>query len=91
MYFKKVMGKKHRYEGTKAFLKGRKPGLFVNFGKFPYYWIGICIPNKDPDPDPELPNERIRLQNTEFRTTQCRPAILIFSTLRLFLVFYKKN
>ncbi len=22
-------------EGTKAFLKGRKPGLFFNFGQFP--------------------------------------------------------
>jgi hypothetical protein len=32
-------------EGTKAFLKGRKPGLFVNFGQFPCYWTRIRIPN----------------------------------------------
>jgi hypothetical protein len=25
--------KKHTYEGTEGFLKGRKPGLFVNFGQ----------------------------------------------------------
>jgi hypothetical protein len=29
------MGQKRAYEGTKAFLKGRIPGLFVNFGKVP--------------------------------------------------------
>jgi hypothetical protein len=38
------------YEGTKAFLKSRKPGLFVNFVQFPCSWIQICIPNTDPDP-----------------------------------------
>jgi hypothetical protein len=26
---------KHTYDGTKVFLKGRKPGLMVNFGQFP--------------------------------------------------------
>jgi hypothetical protein len=36
-----VIGQKHPYEGKKAFSKGRKPGLFVNFGQLP-----------DPDPDP---------------------------------------
>ncbi len=42
------------YEGTKAFLKGRKPepGLFVtgNFGQFPCSWIQTCITNEDQDP-----------------------------------------
>jgi hypothetical protein len=28
----------------KDFLKGRKPGLFVNFGKFPCSWIRMRIP-----------------------------------------------
>ncbi len=31
-------------------LKGRKPGLFLNFGQFPCSWIRIRIPNTDPDP-----------------------------------------
>ncbi len=43
MYLKKVRGQKRTYEGTKAFLKGRKPGLFVNFGQFPCSWIQIRI------------------------------------------------
>jgi hypothetical protein len=29
--------KKHTCEGTTALLKGRKPGLFLNFGKFPCF------------------------------------------------------
>jgi hypothetical protein len=43
--------KKHTYEGAKDFLKGRKPGLCVNFGQFRCSWIriGIRIPNTDPD------------------------------------------
>jgi hypothetical protein len=32
-------------------LKGRKPGLFVNFGQFPCSWTWIRIPNIDPDPE----------------------------------------
>jgi hypothetical protein len=36
-------------KGAEAFLKGRKPGLFVNFGQFPFFWILIRIPNTDPD------------------------------------------
>jgi hypothetical protein len=35
-------------DGTKTLLKGRKPGLFVNFNKYPCYWIRIRIPNTDP-------------------------------------------
>jgi hypothetical protein len=31
------------------FLKGRKLGLFVNFGKFLCFWTRIRIPNTDPD------------------------------------------
>ncbi len=49
----KLKGKKIlTYQGTKVFLKGRKPVLFVNFGQFPCSWIRIRIriPNKDPDP-----------------------------------------
>jgi hypothetical protein len=45
----------HTNEGAKAFLKGRNPVLFVNFGQFPCSWILICIPNTDPDP--RQPNE----------------------------------
>jgi hypothetical protein len=39
------------YEGTrtKAFLKGRKPDLFFNFGQFPCSRIRIRIPNTYPD------------------------------------------
>jgi hypothetical protein len=33
--------KKHTYEDTKAFLKGRKPGLFVKINQFPCSWIRI--------------------------------------------------
>jgi hypothetical protein len=37
---RKVIGKKkYTYECTKAFMKGRKPGLLVNFGQFPRSWI----------------------------------------------------
>jgi hypothetical protein len=45
--------KKHTLEGTKAVLKGRKPGLFVKSGQNPCSWIRI--PNTDPDPG--QPNE----------------------------------
>jgi hypothetical protein len=44
----------------KAFLKCRKPGLFVNFGQFPCSWIRIRIPNPYPgqpinaDSDPQV-------------------------------------
>ncbi len=43
---------KHTYAGKKAFLKGWKSGLFVNFNQFPCSWIWIRIPNRDPDPAP---------------------------------------
>jgi hypothetical protein len=45
---------KRAYVGTKAILKGRKSGFFVNFGEFPCSWIRIWIriPNADRDPDP---------------------------------------
>jgi hypothetical protein len=36
-------------------LKGRKSGLFVNFGEFPCSWIRIRIIKTDPDP--RHPNE----------------------------------
>ncbi len=42
--------KKHAYKGTKAFFKGKKIGVFLNFGQFPWSWIRIRIPNADPDP-----------------------------------------
>ncbi len=46
-----IKDKKLSYEGTKAFLKGRKPGLFVNFSQFTCSWIRmrIRIPNTDSD------------------------------------------
>jgi len=33
----------------KDFLQGKKPGLFVNFGQFPWTSIRMHIPNADPD------------------------------------------
>jgi hypothetical protein len=44
-----------RFRIRNTVLKGRKPGLFVNFGQFPCSWIRIRIPNTDPDPG--QPNE----------------------------------
>jgi hypothetical protein len=44
------MVKKHTYEGTEDILKGRKPGLLVNFVQFPCFWIRIRIPNKNSGP-----------------------------------------
>jgi hypothetical protein len=38
------------YEGTKAFLKCRKPGLLINFAQFPCSWIRIRVPDTDTDP-----------------------------------------
>jgi len=61
---------KHNYEGTKAFLKGRKPGLFVNYGQFSWSWIRIRvrIPCMDPEPNSGQPNNwgsrRIGIHNT---------------------------
>jgi hypothetical protein len=37
------------YEGTKAFLKGRKTGLVVNVGQYPFSSIRIRVPDTDPD------------------------------------------
>ncbi len=53
---------KHTYEGTKDILKGRKPGLFVNFGQFTIFFYILLdpdpqIPNMDPDPDSGQPNQ----------------------------------
>jgi hypothetical protein len=45
------------YEGTKAFSKGKKPGLFVNFGQFPCSWIRIRIRITYTDPDAGQPNQ----------------------------------
>ncbi len=47
IYLKQGIGQE---TSTKAFLKGRKPGLFLNFGQFPCSRIRIRIPNTDPDP-----------------------------------------
>ncbi len=67
IYLKSVTSQKHTYEGAKAFLKGRKPCLLVNFCKFPCSWIRIHIPNTDPDPDPGQPNQcGIRIHNTAY-------------------------
>jgi hypothetical protein len=43
-----MISQKHTYEGIKAFLEGRKLGLFVNIGQ--YSWVRIRILNTDPDP-----------------------------------------
>jgi hypothetical protein len=42
--------KKHTYEGKKAFLEGRKRGLFLNFGRFPCSLVRILYSYTDPDP-----------------------------------------
>jgi hypothetical protein len=42
--------KKHTYEGTKVFLKGRKPGSYVNFGQFRCSWIWIKDNQFNADP-----------------------------------------
>jgi hypothetical protein len=61
-------------EDKKTFLKGRTPGLLLNFVKFPCTWNRFHIPNMDldpdpdPDPDPGQPNEfgsiRFRIHKT---------------------------
>jgi hypothetical protein len=60
IYLKFAKGKKHTYKGTKAFFKGRKPGLLVSFGQFHASGSGSAFPiririqnkqmNADPDP-----------------------------------------
>ncbi len=35
---------KHTYEGSKDFSKGKKPGLFVNFGQFQWSVSGSAFP-----------------------------------------------
>jgi hypothetical protein len=64
--FSRKLVRKHTYEGTKAFLKGRKPGLFVNFSQFPCFWIQIRISNADPDPRQlnKCGSRWIRIRNT---------------------------
>ena len=72
--------KKHtyEYEGTKAFMKGRKPGLLLNFGQFLCSWIRIRIPNTDTDPEPRLKTaKRMRIQvdpdpQHRYRTKFCK-------------------
>jgi hypothetical protein len=44
-FYMKIGIRKYTYEGTKDFLKVRKPGLFVRFGKFPCFGIRIRITN----------------------------------------------
>jgi hypothetical protein len=46
------------HEGTKAFFKGRKPGLVVNLSQFSYSLIQtrIRIPDTNLDPDPSQIN-----------------------------------
>ncbi len=71
-----MIGQKHTY---KAFSKGRKPGLFVNFDQLPCSWIRIRIPNMHPDPDPgarSIPNTvciRIRIQNSQTMLSHANP------------------
>ncbi len=43
---KSKRSKKHNYLSSKAFLNGKKPGIFVNSGKIPCSWI------RTPDPHP---------------------------------------
>ncbi len=52
-----VVGQKHTYEVRKAYLKGRNPGLFVNFCQFRCSWIRIRIPNTDSVSDPGQTNK----------------------------------
>ncbi len=49
IYLKELIGQKTYLRRYKAFLKGRKAGLFVIFGQFPMLL--------DPDPEPGQPNQ----------------------------------
>jgi hypothetical protein len=83
----------HYYEGTKAFLKCRKPGLFGNFGRFPCSWIQvrIRIPNTDPDPGQlnQYGSVRIRIHNAGLLNThpRCRTRIFFVITRLYFATF----
>ncbi len=45
------------YKGTKAFLKNRKPGFFVNCGQFSCSWTRSLIRIPNTDLDPGQPNQ----------------------------------
>jgi hypothetical protein len=46
IYLKKVKDQKHTYGGTKAFSKGRKPGLFENLANFHAPGSGSAFPTR---------------------------------------------
>ncbi len=75
------------YEDTKVFQKGRKPGLFVNFGQFLCSWIQICIPNTNPNR--AQPNEsgsrRIRIHNTGVGSRQKKLLPVLPIRIRIWL------
>jgi hypothetical protein len=52
-----IRSKNIPYEGTEAFSKGKKLGLFDNFDQFPCSWIRIRIRIPNTDPDPGQPNQ----------------------------------
>ncbi len=55
--------KKLSYEGTKVFLKGKKPGFFVNYGQFPSSWNRIRIRITNTDPGQHTLNMKLDLQS----------------------------
>jgi hypothetical protein len=69
---------KHTYEGKKAYLKGRKPVLFVDFAHFLCFWIRIRICITNTHTDPEMPNQCGSGSTTLFPTyTQCQACYLM--------------
>jgi hypothetical protein len=57
--------------GAKALLKGRKPGLIVDYAKFQCSWICIRIPNTDPDPGQPNKCGFMRIPNHNTGIKQC--------------------
>ncbi len=68
----------HFYEGTKAFLKGRKSGLFGNFGRFPCSWIQIRIRIRIGSGSRSAKSMRIWIHNTVHLSTRPKSRTRIF-------------
>jgi hypothetical protein len=73
----------HRYEGTKVFLTGRKPRLFVNYGQFPCSWIRTCILNEYQDPGQtnqcRSGSTKLRINTPEFQKISGGTKVLLLT------------
>jgi hypothetical protein len=67
------MVEKHTYEGTKAFLKGRKPGLFIHLVIFHAPGSGSAFPVRIRVQEIQIN----RIHNTEIRRQQCLHIFLL--------------